>query len=162
LNYLDFPERAAISDSLNAHVAASSVAAAGPVRSPVAGPVDVDAALARLGGNAGLYQQIYRMFRVDAGSMVGQLANLVATGRRQEAQRMSHTLKGLGATMGATVLAAAAERAEAAMAREARDEDACLLANTSEAFAQACFSIEQALAALSGSQYQSCESSEGI
>jgi len=151
-----------MTDPLNTHVAVSAVAAAGRNRSPVAGPVDVDAALARLGGNAGLYRQIYRMFRVDAGSMVDQLANLVATGRRQEAQRMSHTLKGLGATMGATVLAAAAERTEAAMAREARDEDASLLANTSEAFVQACFSIEQALAALSGSRYQSHESSEGI
>ena len=151
-----------MTDSLNTHVAAASVAVAGPIRSPVAGPVDVDGALARLGGNAGLYQQIYRMFRVDAGSMVGQLANLVATGRRQEAQRMSHTLKGLGATMGATVLAAAAERAEAAMAREASDEDAVLLADARAAFAQACFGIEQALPALSGSQYQSHESSEGI
>ena len=138
-----------MADSLNTHVAAASVAAAGSIRSPVSGPVDVDAALARLGGNAGLYQQIYQMFRVDAGAMVGQLANLVATDRRQEAQRMSHTLKGLGATMGATVLAAAAERAEAAMAREARDEDACLVANISEAFVQSCLSIEQALAALS-------------
>lgn len=138
-----------MTDSLTTRVAGASVAAAGPVRSPVAGPVDLDAALARLGGNMGLYQQIYRMFCVDAGFMVGQLANLVATGRRQEAQRVSHTLKGLGATMGATVLAAAAQQAEAAMARDASDEDACLLANTSEAFVQACFSIEQALPTLS-------------
>lgn len=142
---------AAMPDSLTTRVAVASVAAAGPVPSPTAGPVDLDAALARLGGNMGLYQQIYRMFRVDAGSMVGQLANLVATGQRQEAQRVSHTLKGLGATMGATVLAAAAQQAEAAMAREASDEDAVLLADAREAFAQACFSIEQALPALSGS-----------
>lgn len=153
---------AAMPDSLTTRVAGASAAAAGPVRSPASGPVDLDAALARLGGNMGLYQQIYRMFRVDAGSMVGQLANLVATGRRLEAQRVSHTLKGLAATMGATVLAAAAQQAGAAMAQEASDEDAVLPADARAAFAQACFSIEQALPALSGSQYQSHESSEGI
>jgi HPt (histidine-containing phosphotransfer) domain-containing protein len=140
---------AAMPDSLTARVA---VAAAGPVPSPTAGPVDLDAALARLGGNMGLYQQIYRMFRMDAASMVGQLAHLVAAGQRQEAQRLSHTLKGLAATMGATVLAAAAQQAEAAMAREASDEDAVLFADTRAAFVQACFSIEQALPALCGSQ----------
>lgn len=142
---------AAMPDSLTARVASASVAT-GRVGSPAAGPVDLDAALARLGGNMGLYQQIYRMFRVDAGFMIGQLANLVATGRRQEAQLLSHTLKGLGATMGATVLAAAAQQAEAAMAREASDVDAGLLADARDAFAQACFSIEQALPALCGSQ----------
>jgi two-component system sensor histidine kinase/response regulator len=110
----------------------------------------------------GLYQQIYRMFRVDAASMVGQLVNLVAAGQRQEAQRLSHTLKGLAATMGATVLATAAQHAEAAMAREASDADAVLLADASEALAQACFSIEQALPALAGSQNPSGETSEGI
>ena len=109
----------------------------------------------------GLYQQIYRMFRVDAAFMIGQLANLVATGQRQEAHRLSHTLKGLAATMGATVLATAAQQAEAAMAREASDEDAVLLADAREAFAQACLSIEQALPTLSGSQSPSHESSEG-
>jgi HPt (histidine-containing phosphotransfer) domain-containing protein len=128
------------------------VAAAGPVPSPTAGPVDLDAALARLGGNMGLYRQVFRMFRVDAGSMVAQLADLVATGQRQEAGRVSHTLKGLAATLGATQLAATAQQAEAALAREASDEDARLLVETTEAFAQACFSIEQALPALAGSQ----------
>jgi two-component system sensor histidine kinase/response regulator len=134
---------------------------AGPVPSPTAGPVDLDAALARLGGNMGLYQQIYRMFRVDAGAMVGQLANLVATGQRQEAQRVSHTLKGLAATLGATELAGTAQQVEAAMAQESSDGDAGLLADAREALAQACLSIEQALTALSGSQCQSHESSEG-
>ena len=139
-------------DSLTTRAAGASVAAAGPVPSPTAGPVDLDAALARLGGNMGLYQQIYRMFRVDAGSMVAQLADLVATGQRQEAGRVSHTLKGLAATLGATELAARAQQVEAAMAREASDVDAVLLADARDAFAQACFSIEQALPALSGSQ----------
>jgi HPt (histidine-containing phosphotransfer) domain-containing protein len=136
-------------DSLTPCEAEASVAAAEPVQSPTAGPVDLDAALARLGGNMGLYQQIYRMFRLDAGSMVGQLANLVATGQRQEARHVSHTLKGLGSTMGATLLTAAAGRAEAAMGRDASDKDAGLLAAVSEALAQACFNIEQALPPLS-------------
>ena len=109
----------------------------------------------------GLYQQIYRMFRVDAGSMVAQLADLLATGQRQEAGRVSHTLKGLAATMGATVLTATAAQTEVAMARDASDEDARLLVETTEALAQACLSIEQALTALSGTPYQSHASSEG-
>lgn len=127
----------------------ASVAAARPGQSSALGAVDLDAALARLGGNMGLYRQIYLMFRVDAGSMVGQLADLVKTGQRQEAGRVSHTLKGLGATMGATALAAAAGQAEAAMAQESGAADAVLLAAVSEALAQACFNIEQALPALS-------------
>jgi HPt (histidine-containing phosphotransfer) domain-containing protein len=139
-------------DSLTSRVAGASVAAAGPVPSPTAGPVDLDAALARLGGNMGLYRQVFRMFRVDAGSMVAQLADLLATGQRQEAGRVSHTRKGLAATLGATGLAETAQQIEAAMAREASDVDAVLLADAGDAFAQACFSIEQALPALSASQ----------
>ncbi len=142
-------------------MAHASVDAAGRDRSSAAEPVDLNAALARLGGNMVLYQQIYRMFRVDAESMVGQLADLVTNGRRQEAGRVSHTLKGLGATMGATVLAAAAQRVEAAMAQEASGEDAALLAVAGAAFSQACCSIERALPALSGSQCCSPGTSEG-
>lgn len=100
----------------------------------------------------GLYRQVFRMFRMDAGSMVAQLPELVATGQRQEAGRVSHTLKGLAATLGATELAATAQQVEAAMAREAGDVEAVLLADARDAFAQACFCIEQALPALSGSQ----------
>lgn len=143
---------AAMPDSLTPRVAGASVVATGPVPSPTAGPVDLDAALARLGGNMGLYRQVFRMFRVDAGSMVAQLPELVATGQRQEAGRVSHTLKGLAATLGATELAATAQQVEAAMAREAGDVEAVLLADARDAFTQACFSIEQALPALSGSQ----------
>ena len=112
---------------------------------PPNGPVDLSAAVARIGGNRDLYQQIYRMFRVDAGSMVTELARLVAAGQRHEAQGIWHTLHGLGGTMGATALAAVARRGEAAMARAASDEDASLLTEMARAFAQACLLIEQAM-----------------
>jgi HPt (histidine-containing phosphotransfer) domain-containing protein len=117
----------------------------GPAGPPVPGSIDLNAAVARLGGNRVLYQKLYRMFSVDAGAMVSQLAPLVAAGRRQEARRVSHTLKGLGGTMGAVALARAAAQAEAALAREASDEDARLLVETATAFTQACCGIELAL-----------------
>lgn len=123
------------------------VAMAGSVPSPAVGTLDLDAALARLGGNVDLYQQLYRMFIVDGAGMIDQLAQLLAAGRRQEAHRVAHTLKGLGGTMGTTALAAAAAEAEAAMAGKASDEDARILAIVADAFALACRSIEQALPA---------------
>jgi HPt (histidine-containing phosphotransfer) domain-containing protein len=128
-------------------------------RTASAGPVDLEAALTRLGGNVDLYRHIYRMFRVDGGSMVTQLDTLVATGQREDAQRVAHTLRGLGGAMGATELAAAAQRAEAAMAEAASKEDAGLLTETAQAFAQACLCIEQALPGLSVSVDGSSEAS---
>ena len=106
----------------------------GPAGPPVPGSIDLNAAVARLGGNRVLHQKLYRIFSVDAGAMVSQLAPVVAAGRRHEAQRVSHTLKGLGGTMGAV-----------ALAREASDEDARPLLETAAAFTQACCGIELAL-----------------
>jgi HPt (histidine-containing phosphotransfer) domain-containing protein len=123
------------------------VAIAGPVLSPSAGVIDLDAALARLGGNVDLYRQLYRMFVVDGAGMIDQLADLLAADRRQEAHRVAHTLKGLGGTMGTTALAAAAAQAEAAMARKASNEDGRTLAIVADEFSMACRSIEQALPA---------------
>jgi two-component system, sensor histidine kinase and response regulator len=112
---------------------------------PAPSPVDVEAAVARLGRNVDLYRHIYAMFRVDGGSMVEELGRLVVADQREHAQRVAHTLQGLGGTMGATQLAAAAQRMEAAMAGADSNQDASLLTDTAQAFAQACCCIERAL-----------------
>jgi hypothetical protein len=107
--------------------------------------VDVHGALERLGGDLTLYRKIVPMFRRDGEGMVRELRALLADGRRAEAQRLLHTLKGLGGTVGALALARVAQEGESAMAQPPSARDESLLRATSDAFEQACAGIQDTL-----------------
>jgi PAS domain S-box-containing protein len=121
---------------------------AAEARIPVRHDADVDlpAALARLGGDIGLYKSIYPEFRADVALQLERLDRLVHEGQRDEARIMCHTLKGLSGTLGAMLLARTAEQAEAALSAQASADDARLIAQVREAFVGACRYLDQELA----------------
>ena len=78
----------------------------------VPGPLDVDEALERLGGNTALYANIVTSFLDQITALPEQLEVLLQGGDQVGATRLLHTLKGLSGTVGASHLAAVAKEAE--------------------------------------------------
>ncbi len=78
--------------------------------------LDVGAALARLGGNLGVYKRLLRNFVRDLDEPSNNPARQLEQGQVAEATRNLHTLKGLAATLGAAALARHAACAEEALA----------------------------------------------
>jgi len=76
-------------------------------------------AIARLGGDAGLYVKVAERFAEDHRDAVSAIEALLAQGRRADAQRAAHTLKGLAATLGAPQLREAAAALDAQLRGEA-------------------------------------------
>ncbi len=83
-----------------------------PVLPPLPG-LDVESALRRLGGNAGLYGKIARQFMTSQEGTAAEYRNTPLAGDRQ---RIAHTLKGLAGSLGADELASMALRLESALA----------------------------------------------
>ena len=77
-----------------------------------ASALDIDAALARLGGNAALYETITQSYLQEAGDFANQLDRLLVADDLTSAARLLHTVKGLSATVGAVGMAAVAKSAE--------------------------------------------------
>ncbi len=77
--------------------------------------VDIEAAVARFGGNEALYRKMLPLFCTDIVNLSDQLAARVQTGALQEAAALLHTLKGQAATMGAVRLAEQAREAESSL-----------------------------------------------
>jgi two-component system sensor histidine kinase/response regulator len=104
------------SDSAAAPPAAASAPTAGGGRHPdlpeLAG-LDSAAAVARLGGNVRLYTKTLCMFLKSAPSHQQELDAAFAQADAQRLCRAAHTLKGLGATVGAADLASLAAGMEA-------------------------------------------------
>ena len=75
--------------------------------------VDIDKALARLGGKLQVYGRTLRNFSRELQPLALQLGTQLQRGERDALRRDLHTLKGVSATVGATALAAAAAEAEA-------------------------------------------------
>jgi HPt (histidine-containing phosphotransfer) domain-containing protein len=69
-----------------------------------------------LGGNVGLYRQVLGRFAESHAGFASELAGCHAQGRRDEARRLAHTLKGLAGTIGAPALRDRAAAYEAALA----------------------------------------------
>ena len=88
--------------------------------------VDVQAAIARLGGNEALYRKLFPSFCTDIINLCDQLAARVQTGAHDESPALLHTLKGLAATMGATDLAGLAREAESLLGRGTPEADQAL------------------------------------
>jgi PAS domain S-box-containing protein len=74
--------------------------------------VDVDTAVARLGGKAAVYRRMLARFVTDLASWPAQLQTDMAQGGELAAARQLHTLKGVAATLGAAALASLAGQAE--------------------------------------------------
>jgi two-component system, sensor histidine kinase and response regulator len=84
--------------------------------------LDRTAALARLGGNEGMYSRLQQRFSQDQAHSVTRIRAASADGDRDTARRIAHTLKGLAGNIGATSLADAAREVEQAIAQAAPDD----------------------------------------
>ena len=88
--------------------------AAVPPASPLPG-IDVDAALARLGGNFDALAALLKRFDHSQGGTVAKVRALLAAGRRQPAAQALHRLRGVAANLGAADVARLTALAEAAL-----------------------------------------------
>ena len=79
---------------------------------PAVDAIDVDEAIARLGGDTTLYAAVLASYLAELKTMPDQLDALLASGDAIGAGRLLHTVKGLSATVGATYLAAVVAAAE--------------------------------------------------
>jgi PAS domain S-box-containing protein len=77
--------------------------------------IELESALARIGGDRGLYGRICHDFIAQQADAPNRIAAVLDAGDRPQAIRLAHTLKGLAAALGATALAAPAARIEAAL-----------------------------------------------
>jgi signal transduction histidine kinase/CheY-like chemotaxis protein/HPt (histidine-containing phosphotransfer) domain-containing protein len=74
--------------------------------------LDTRAGLTRAGGKEALYVDLLRQFAANFAAADRQIARLLEDGRREEAIRLAHSLKGVAATLGADRVADAASRLE--------------------------------------------------
>jgi signal transduction histidine kinase/CheY-like chemotaxis protein len=89
----------------------------GPLPS-IAG-VDTAAGLKRVGGNAALYRNLLVRFAHGQANAPTQIREALASGERETAQRLAHTLKGVAGNIGALDVQAAAQGVEGAIREEA-------------------------------------------
>ena len=76
------------------------------------GDLDLDGALARVGGNTAIYATVLQAFAKEMVQVPDQVHAHLQTGEQTQAVRVLHTLKGLAATVGARHLAAVAAKME--------------------------------------------------
>jgi hypothetical protein len=79
------------------------------------GPIDVDSALARLGGRGPLLWRTLGDFARDFDGVTQRLHGFVDSGELAEARRLAHTIKGLAGMISASALQAAALELETAL-----------------------------------------------
>ena len=113
--------------------------------------VDIERALARLGGKLKVYGRTLRSFMADLQCMPEKLDVQLQRGERDEVRRELHTLKGVAATVGVTALANLAGDAEAQFTSvsPAAEEAACVV-RVGAAIHMAAFSLARLCAALDG------------
>jgi len=98
---------------------ASEASPAKPASLPATLPgIDVAEGLAYLDGHETLYRNLLLRFRLDHGRADQQIALLLADGKRVEAEREAHSIKGVAAQMGAHELTACAARLESTLRNE--------------------------------------------
>jgi two-component system sensor histidine kinase/response regulator len=102
---------ATVADARSASVGGD---AAGPLPRHVPG-LDVDRGLRFTRGRVDLYLDFLRRFLDDQRAVPTRIADALAGGEAQAAERAAHTLRGLAACLGAGPLADAAEALEAAL-----------------------------------------------
>ena len=110
--------------------------------------LDVTAGLRRVLDKRPAYESLLCKFMAGQAHAVQTTRTALAAGRRDEALRAMHTLKGTAGTIGATALAALAQRAEEAIAQKASPELVEPLLQPVEAACQALVAaLQQALPA---------------
>ncbi|CAH1387235.1 ATP-binding protein [Candidatus Nitrotoga sp. M5] len=87
-------------------------------------------------GNKNLYLTLTSMFEADQGQTVQLIQNALAAHDNQTAERLSHTLKGTAATIGAATLAESAYQLELAIKHEDTDKYPQLIAAATAEMAQ--------------------------
>ena len=80
--------------------------------------IDVEEGLQYLGGQEKAYRNLLKRFRLDHGQADHQIARLVLEGKRTDAEREAHSIKGLAGQMGAHALCACAARLESALKKD--------------------------------------------
>jgi two-component system, sensor histidine kinase and response regulator len=100
--------------------------------------VQIDAAIARLGGKTEVYRHMLQRFVDDLARTPAELQSVADAGDSAAAARALHTLKGVAATLGADALAAAAAQGESALLAHGGPAPA------QQALAAACAAIEAA------------------
>jgi CheY-like chemotaxis protein len=116
--------------------------------------VDIERALARLGGKLKVYGRSLRSFTADLQTLPQQLAGQLQRGERDAVRRELHTLKGVAATVGVNALAKLAGEAEAQFARGAPAADESeSLSRVGDAIHSAASSLAQLCDALDGDQH---------
>nr|WP_229224311.1 PAS domain-containing protein [Duganella sp. SG902] len=97
-----------------APVPAQAPPPAAALLSPLPG-IDVEAALARLGGNQEALTALLKRFEQSQGGAVAEVRALLAAGQRQQAAQVLHRLRGVAANLGATDVARLSAAAEAVL-----------------------------------------------
>jgi CheY-like chemotaxis protein len=100
-----------------AAVPASALPAAGAPASAVPG-IDIDAALARLGGDREALTALLRRFEQSQGGTVDEVRALLADGQRQPAAQALHRLRGVASNLGAGEVSRLSALAEHALLRD--------------------------------------------
>lgn len=77
--------------------------------------LNVDEGISRVVNNRALYGKLLLRLADSMGTAPGEIATLLAEGKREEAQRLAHSLKGSAANLSANTLAAAAQVVEHAI-----------------------------------------------
>jgi CheY-like chemotaxis protein len=108
-----------------------SEVAAGPEPLPMRWPkgLEIDVALARMGGNQALLQRAIKAFVADVQQLAVRLEELLNRGAREDAKRELHAVKGLAATLGATELSKLAAAVEKAVVDQPRNTIDTMLAD---------------------------------
>ncbi|MQA42877.1 Hpt domain-containing protein, partial [Rugamonas aquatica] len=91
---------------------------AGPPDAPALPPlpgIDIDAALARLGGNHEALVALLKRFEQSQGGTVSEVKALLAAGQRPQAAQSLHRLRGVAANLGAGEVAGLTAAVETAL-----------------------------------------------
>ncbi len=97
--------------------------AGAPSLPPIAG-LDMAGALKRVGGNAALYVRLLGQFAGGYADAPNRIAGALASGDKEAAQRLAHTVKGVAGNIGASQVQTAAAALEAAFRRTAPPAEA--------------------------------------
>ncbi|MGA7411499.1 MAG: response regulator [Bryobacteraceae bacterium] len=120
------PKGASAKSEVSDGAARGTVAPESPARQveevaiPYIEGVDVSDGLRRLAGNRRLYRSLIEQFATKQGEAAGQITTALASGDRQLAERVAHTVKGVAGNLGIKQIQTSAERLERAI----RENDA--------------------------------------
>jgi two-component system sensor histidine kinase/response regulator len=84
--------------------------------------IDTEGALKRLGGKRERYEGLLQKFADKQAGTIRAVRNALASGDVATAERDIHSLRGAAATLGASALAEAAEKAEQSLKEGSADE----------------------------------------